>query len=271
MFYVYAIISGSGNGPFPEDGILPGIAINSVKCCGLTAIISSVPADVFGENALRGLLEDTAWIKARAIAHERVVASLMPRHTVLPLKFCTLFEHLDGLAVMIERHREALETTLSEIHGAWEWAVKLFHDPIRLRQWIESLPQAELTAASGRPGTEFFARKQNERLLVAQMDAAIDQCAQESHQRLSQMARAAATASLQSKALHGRKDEMALNGVYLVAEGCEMALRNCVQALAATHAPHGFEFVLTGPWAPYNFTRLHLGETTEADPAAAGR
>jgi hypothetical protein len=262
MFYVYAIISGLGEGPFPEDGILPGTEIHSVPCGDLSAIISAVPLDVFGEMALRGFLEDAAWIKERAVAHERVVGSLMPRHTVLPLKFCTLFEHLDGLAMMIGRHREALEATLSEIHGAWEWGVKMFYDPTRVRLWIESLPRAEATDALSMPGTAFFARKQNERRLLEEVDAAISQCVQKSHEILSQMARAASTTSLQSKALHGRENEMSLNGVYLVVEGDETALRNCVQALDAAHAPHGFEFVLTGPWAPYNFTRLHLGDTT---------
>jgi len=53
---------------------------------------------------------------------------------------------------------------------------------------------------------------------------------------------------------------MALNGAYLVTEGGEEALRDCVRALMEAYAPSGFDFILTGPWAPYNFTRLHLGE-----------
>jgi len=261
MFYVYAIVAGPGIGAeLPEEGILPGIAVGTIACGGLVCIVSEVPIEIFGEAPLRVLLEQSAWTKERALAHERVVAGLAAAHTLLPLKFCTLFSDRDSLIRVVERHHEALGQALAQIHGAREWGVKLFYDPARLRGWLDAEPGAEPAPAAKAAGAAFFARKQNELRRQQEVLVAVRHCTEESHRRLADLAREAAAAAPQSPALHGRKDEMALNGAYLVTEGGEEALRDCVRALIEAYAPSGFDFILTGPWAPYNFMRLHLGE-----------
>lgn len=266
MLYLYAIVAGPGiEAELPEDGIMPGIAVETVVCGDLSCIVSEAPVEIFGEAALRLLLEQSAWTKERALAHERVVSGLAAANTLLPLKFCTLFSDRDSLIQTVERHHEALGQALAQIRGAREWGVKLFYDPARLRDWLDIEAKmdrgAELeTQPATKAGAAFFIRKQNELRRQQEVLAAVRRCADESHRRLVDLARAAAATAPQPPALHGRKDEMALNGAYLVAEGGEEALRDCVRILTEAYEPSGFDFVLTGPWAPYNFTRLHLGE-----------
>lgn len=264
MLYVYAIVAGTGVvGDLPGDGILPGTLVDCIPRNGLTAIVSEVCVETFGETPLRALLEDSAWTRERALAHERVVAALMPRHTLLPLKFCTLFSAPTSLIHVMERHRGALEMALAHIQGAREWGVKMFYDPSRLRQWI-SMATRDEEEEPGPAGAAFFARKQREQRLRQEMEMAVSLCVKDSHHRVALLARAATAVAPQSPALHGRRDEMALNGAYLVVDGGEPELRDCLRDLMKAYSPRGFDFVLTGPWAPYNFTRLHLGELLQS-------
>jgi hypothetical protein len=264
MFYLYAIIAGSGlDAELPEEGIQPDVAVHAVACDGLACIVSEVPAEIFGEATLRHLLEhQPAWTEERVVAHERVVGKLAASQTLLPLKFCTLFSDRDSMIRMMERNRDALTGALAQIRGTREWGVKLFYDPTRLRSWLDAEPGAEPAPMAKTAGAAFFARKQNEMRRRLEVEAAARRCGEESHRRLAELAREAVATAPQPPELHGRGDEMILNGAYLVAEGDEAALRDCVHALSQAHTPSGFDFVLTGPWAPYNFTRLYLGELT---------
>lgn len=261
MLYLYAIVAGSRTSmELPERGVLPGIAVAMVACGELTCIVSEVPIEIFGEASLRLLLEQSAWTKELALAHEQVVAELAVAHTLLPLKFCTLFSDSDSLVRAVEGHQEALGQALARIHGAREWGVKLFYNPAKLRDWLDAEQAVEPALAAQPAGAAFFARKQSEIRRQLEVEAAARQCGKDSHYRLADLAREAAVTAPQSPALHGRKDEMALNGAYLVNNGDETALRACVHDLMEAYAPRGFDFILTGPWAPYNFARLHLGE-----------
>lgn len=264
MLYVYAITDTPGGAlDLPATGILPEVQVASLPLPGMTAIISSVPNTVFGEVPLRALLEDSAWTRQRVLAHEEVVAALMPQGTVLPLKFGTLFSLRDRLTTTMTHHRPVLEETLTRLRGAREWGVKIFYDPNRLRQWTETAKTPEMDVGALGAGAAFFARKQHERWLLNQLEIAIRSCVDDSHGRLARLGRAATVCPLQPPALHDRREDMVLNGAYLVAEGDEPRLRECLHDLNKTYGNQGVDFVLTGPWAPYNFTRMHLGELSE--------
>lgn len=259
MLYLYAITDApAGELALPATGILPDSPVIDLSLPGLTAIASEVPAEIFGEAPLRALLEDAAWMRQRVLAHEQVVAAL--KGTVLPLKFGTLFSVRDTLIATMSNHREALEETLARLRGAREWGVKLFCDLDRLRRWIDAAQPPQADGAACGAGAAFFARKQRDRWLQGQTQAAIRACVEHSHDRLARLVRAAAVVSPQSPALHGRPEEMSLNAAYLVAETQQDKVLDCLRELTESYAPQGFDFVLTGPWAPYNFARIYLGE-----------
>jgi hypothetical protein len=54
----------------------------------------------------------------------------------------------------------------------------------------------------------------------------------------------------------GRKQEMVLNGVYLVRASEQPAFEQLVHEL---EAGSGLELAITGPWPPYNFVPSSLG------------
>lgn len=188
--------------PLPVQGLV-GSPVQRIGLAEMDAIVSPVPADVFAFAALRQKLQDIAWTQERIVEHQRVIESLLADQTVLPLKFCTLFSGRDPLVQAMARHRHALETAVTTIRGSLEWGVKMFCDRARLQAWIESHPDDPPSSAPSPPataGTAFFQRKRQEQLLARKVDTALRAAAEDSHRRLSAIARAATANPPQAKA-----------------------------------------------------------------------
>ncbi|MBS1165398.1 MAG: gas vesicle protein [Proteobacteria bacterium] len=257
MLYVYAIAEdlGADIRAVPLDvGILPETSVVRVPYGPFIAVVSVVPEAIFGAEALPRYLEDCAWTRERVLAHERVVAALVPVTTVLPLKFCTLFSGEATLQDTLMRHRATLEDTLSGLRGAREWGVKLFVDPSH----AAPMPAGAVAAVTPGAGAAFFRRKRDEQEAVETAKARLEHCVVESHRRLAVHARAAVSNPLQPPALHGRPGEMALNGAYLVGRDAEPAFRLALAELEQSYGESGIHYELTGPWGPYNFAGAPL-------------
>lgn len=271
MLYAYAIVE-AGPDAAPECvptrmGILPDRPVRLVEHEGLAAVVSDVPVEVFGGEALRRLLEeDAAWTRERILAHQQVVDALLPWPSVLPLKFCTVFAGADDLTAALHRDRDTLRETLDRLRGAREWGVKMFCDADVLAG--APFPPSADTDAS--PGAAFFQRKRREKQRQEEEAAVVARCVEDSHRRLAACARTAVSNPPQP-APRGQRTTMVLNGAYLVAAEAEPAMRACLHELARTYRPQGFDYTLTGPWAPYNFTRPDHGQREFASFSAPER
>jgi gas vesicle protein GvpL/GvpF len=217
---------------------------------GLSAVVRRVPLAEYGEDALRANLNDIAWLEDAARRHEAVLEGLARDTTVIPLRLCTIYRDDGAVREMLGAEQGALADALARLGGHTEWGVKAFVD------------RAAIKAAAAPPGGDgrgegeaYLARRRAEAqardLVTATVDAA--------HERLAAVAREALANPLQRRELTGRDDDMALNGVYLVADDRTADLRVAVERCAAG-APAGLTFELTGPWPPYNF----VGRSVEA-------
>lgn len=246
----------------PAEGIVPQAPVRALKKGGLLAIWSPVPAAEFGAPALERLLRDAAWTRERVLAHQKVLAALLPAYNLAPFKFCTLYSGTDRVAAMLARHRQAFDRVLRRVDGAAEWGVKIYVERRALAGSIEASDAAlkpsrqRLERAS--PGAAYFARKREERAAQTEAVRVLALCAQESHRALVKCAREAITSAIQPRAVHGRNAEMVFNGAYLVADELRETFETALRRLERSHAPRGFFYELTGPWPPYNFASLSL-------------
>jgi hypothetical protein len=212
--------------------------------------VRSVPLAEYGEEALRANLNDIAWLEDAARRHEAVLEGLLQETTVIPLRLCTIYRDEGAVREMLAAEQAALAEALGRLEGHTEWGVKAFCD----RAAVEASARPS-DGARGGEGEAYLARRRGEararELVTATVDAA--------HERLTTTARVALANPLQRRELTGRSDDMALNGVYLVADERAGELRAAVQRCAA-EAPPGLTFELTGPWPPYNF----VGRSVEA-------
>jgi hypothetical protein len=80
-----------------------------------------------------------------------------------------------------------------------------------------------------------------------------DSVVEEIHAALEAIADKARTNPLQRPELHGRAEQMLLNGAYLVSRQREQELAQTADSLRERWSASGFQLELTGPWPPYNF------------------
>jgi hypothetical protein len=261
--YVYCVLD-------PRDFELPdGIegvggadALSLIGDGDIAALASEVPLSEFGEDRLRENLNDVEWLEATALAHERVLEAALARTTVIPMRLCTIYSSEESVREMLKHERAVFADALARLEGRTEWGVKVFVDRsalegavaerssavAALREEVEALPEGEA----------YMQRKRLDALAAEEAEVLVDECVDDVHGRLSELASEALLNPLQQPEVSGRSGEMLLNGVYLVEDSATDAFHAMVEELKVEHGKLGFGVELTGPWPPYNFVKSSI-------------
>jgi hypothetical protein len=242
LLWVYGVVAGDVTEP-PDAGV-DGHAVRLHRHAGMTALVSQVPQEDFGEEALTAQLEDLDRLEALARSHEAVLESAMAGGAVIPFRICTIYSSPDGLDAMLDREALTLTAALDRLDGMQEWGVKAF------ARAPATVVEGAATPASG---TEYLSRKQERREAADAGREATEAIVAECHSRLTEAAAAAALSRPQDRRLSGRDEEMILNAAYLVPAERADAFGGLVDELGRRHAPDGVGLELTGPWPPYHF------------------
>ena len=235
--YAYGVVSattqpeGTGIGSRPVDLVAEG---------DVAALVSSVPADEFGEAALRERLNDRAWLERTAREHEDTLERALAGTPVVPFRLCTVYESRDRLRKFLSAHGPGLADLLRRLDGRVELGVKAYF----------ATPSRD--AEEPQSGREYLLRRQREREEADEAARFKVECARASHERLAAAAEDARANPPQPPELSGRSDEMLLNGAYLVRSD-DGRLADAVAALESLYGPRGVTYEVTGPWPAYNF------------------
>ncbi|MBT2442950.1 GvpL/GvpF family gas vesicle protein [Streptomyces sp. ISL-36] len=252
LTYVYAV--GRDDGALRRPlGRLTGVHghdLRLIRGDGLVAPVSSVPSDVFGERALRALLEDLPALEAMARAHHAVVDAAFAETVVLPLRLATVYRDDSRVVAMLAEQRRRFEELLAELDGNVELGVKVYVDPNAARS-REEPPPPEASAAPSGPGRAYLAQRRARRRSTQDLYRTAGAIAAEATAVARAFARAGVAHRPQQGELSHRPGENLSNEAYLVAAGDAERFREQVGALAG-RAP-GVHIEVTGPWAPYSF------------------
>lgn len=263
------------------QGLPAGVAGEPVRLIdggGLTAVVGTVDLREFGAQALRRKLEDLEWLGAAARAHDRVITALARNTATVPVGLATVFSGDESVRAMLDAQREKLDAALSRLEGRTEWGVKAYAVPV-----AQTAPTAAPAAAStpadeaGATGTSaadgtaddagardtaggegagaaFLRRRRAQ--LARQRSTAQSRAerAERIHARLSELSVSSRRYAPQNPALTGRREQMLLNGAYLVDDERLDGFRSAVAALDAEARAEGVHVELTGPWPSYSFT-----------------
>ncbi len=263
-YYVYAVVRSPGR---VEAGTLPcagvgGAPVSTLAHRDLAAVVSPVPAEDFGPEALPAKLQDARWVGATALAHHRVVAWLLGRYTVGPLKFGTLCREAEHARELVAGHYRQLDDALSRVDGASEWDVKLYCDRNALAEFlVRARPEMRRMvgeAAAMPEGTAYLLRKRAELYARQEVDPLVVSHGQDVQQQLAHVARAAVANDARPWETHPGSPEVIFHSAYLVANDDREAFHAAAAALRQTSEPMGFSLVLTGPWPAYSFVQLTL-------------
>jgi len=243
--YVYCIAEGE---PFAAPvGLHPCRAVYSLVCEDLLGVVSRVPLEEFGEEALRARLEDACWLEREVRAHEQVIEEVMEGRTVLPMKFCTIFHTEGKVQAFLRSNEDEFRRALARVRGREEWELRMYQE---LPTTVDAHASKPSVGVSGRA----YLMRKREAQLAAQEAAA------EAHrqaQRTIEMLRGCAEEIQLKPVVPGHSPgarRLLLDAVCLLAKAQVLVLRRQFQGLGSELADRGMSFQLIGPWPPYHFS-----------------
>ncbi|MDP9268795.1 MAG: GvpL/GvpF family gas vesicle protein [Acidobacteriota bacterium] len=125
VLYLYGIARSGQQSPPHAPGVDGVVSVEAVSSSGLTCWISRVDAHEFGDELERNI-ENLDWLAEASVRHQRVVAELSARDTVLPARFGTVFISEKTLFADVAGRKKDLQAALRRLAGTEEWGVKVF-------------------------------------------------------------------------------------------------------------------------------------------------
>lgn len=242
--YVYGVVRQAPVGVFGGGGVgLPPAPIRMVESGGLAAVVSDVPGTWRAAN------------RADVERHDRVLARLSIKQSVVPLRFGTVMAS-DGQIRerLLEGHADQLAVLLERLEGRVQMSVKAYYlDQALLREVLRRRPQ--LKARSDALEQLPVAATQAERIALgrAVADAVEEQRELDQRELLAPLAELADETHLDPPA----SDRQALAAQLLIEERRRPQLDAAVQRLGDAHQSR-FALRYVGPIPPYSFCDLEL-------------
>jgi hypothetical protein len=240
----------------PLSQFPPGIAGTNVWIFGVdsfAAIVSLLPVDGFGVMDWERNATNVDWLERVARQHHGVLQYVANTATVVPLRLPSLYGNFESLADTLRAAADRLEGDLRRIEGKVEWAVKVY------RTAEAQSPTISTTSSSGRD--YLLARSRH----LSARSSAQEQRQEQVHEIHTTLGRVSAEYlqnQPQDAVLSGRREQMLLNGAYLVSRADQVRFLELVGEIADNSSTKGLSIEVSGPWPAYNFTGE--AETTEA-------
>jgi hypothetical protein len=257
-YYVYGITS-SGVGWSAMLGLEGQEPVYAIPLREIQAVVSRVPLTSFSPATLESKIHDTAWLQEKVLAHERVIRRVFTDHTIIPMKFSTLFETEEGVQAMLAEHYAEFIALLAKLDGKEEWGGKIFADRECLRKEIEENDPA-IKAKSGEiarkgAGAAYLLRQKLNDQIAARVDQVLADSSQYAYTRLLDWAVEGHILRLLTPEMTGLSEEMVLHAAFLLQRERVPLFLADVPKLGAEHP--WWQVECTGPWAPYNFLAAH--------------
>jgi hypothetical protein len=219
------------------------------------AVFTPVSAEEFSQDVIDRRAGDLEWLGAIGYRHQAVMADLMRKTAIVPLRAFTLFSSEEAVRSYLAEHRELLTKTLDRLGGKQEWTLRIELEPAT---WSEALSgrvaslrdlQNEIAAAS--PGKAFLLRKKldddkkrashaAEEALVAEIEQAV-------------LAKLGCETVAESRQ---RRDGAFPQINVLLNRDEDSVLQELREELTARYQHEGVTLSLSGPWPPYTFATL---------------
>src|SRR5215218_5175905 len=258
--YVYCVGESEALAPLFDteqpEAIEEGAGLEAFEAAGLSAVVSAVPLDVYGEGALAERLSDATWMATRALRHERVAEHFARRAAVVPLRFGAIYLRREGVEQMLEGRAAQFRAVLARLAGREEWGLNVYVERARLREEVTRLSarlrEMAARADASAPGQAYLLRKKIEGLRDEEARAETRRVSREVEETLGAACDGAARLRvLKDEATE--QGELAARLAFLVRRDAFGDFRTAAERLADRYTPLGFRFELTGPWPAYNF------------------
>jgi hypothetical protein len=250
--YVYAFTRGDAE----RTRGLPGVGgrpTYPVVVSDVVAVVGDIAGRRHGWGTDTRGQPDLALLTPQLTDHERLLEQLLELGPVVPMRFGSLFPSAAAVGEAVDAHREAIVESLDRVEGRVEWGLTVTWSPPPAPH-----PAGETAPAGGAPGRAYLGRRGQQAARAgaeAETGATIGAAV---HDALHPLAAASVVHPLPGRpASDGRR--AVLRASYLVGRDATDRFRSAIVA-ALDAAPYDLGGDLTGPWPPYSFCSLRLGE-----------
>lgn len=223
----------------------------------LTAVVQSVRAADFTDEAWQARLADERELERYARAHHAVVSAVAARCPTVPLPLATLYHGEDSARQALVRESDRFEAALRRIAHHAEWGVKVYAptpDTPTPDAPASRTTEAPAPAERARPapgaGLAYLNRKRGLQEARERRQEDAVRTAEEVDAELRLLATEFRRLRPHGPQLPGGHRVQVLNATYLVAEERADEL---ARLTAALRSRTGAEIELSGPWVPYSF------------------
>ncbi|HEY2578021.1 MAG TPA: GvpL/GvpF family gas vesicle protein [Streptosporangiaceae bacterium] len=251
VIWVYAIIS------VLEPGLLDGLTgiggeqVRVVTEHDVGAVIGSVDARMFGEEALQQSLAQPGELEAVARAHHHIVETVAAAQAAIPARLATVYRDETGVRDLLAERGDEFAGTLRWLSSRLELGVKVWADPSLLAgegtaEQVDITPDGGAAAGAG----TLYLRQRRAHLTAREAGHQhATRLSDEIHAMLAGLAVSACLHAAQDPRSGDDHSQMVLNGAYLV----DSARAEEFSAAAVASGQEGARVEVTGPWPPYSF------------------
>jgi len=245
--YLYAIGRGIPPAALEAEAGLGEAPLRVVEHRGLSAVVSDVDLEEYGEEGLRRNLEDLRWLEYVARTHDAVVRAAAAAGPTAPLRLATVCFDDEQVRRRIDEWHDALERALDRVEGRVEWSVKAY---VPDRVVPAGVPVAAATGPGA--GAAYLRRRKEETVRRQQADEVVARDADDLYDALAASAVAGRRLRPQDPRLTQHAGTMTLNAAFLVEDGVDFAalVEEAARSRPRLHAESA------GPWPAYSFATL---------------
>lgn len=247
--YVYCIIEGAERQNFGRIGI-DGTTVYTIPYNNISAVVSDTPLREYEPS------------EANALAHEKVVEHIMQKHTVLPLGFGNIFINENRVKWLLTKFYRTFRIYLKKLDGKVEMGVKVFYDLETARRNIENTNN-EIKKLKEKLASEHLKKDQisREKLVTAISRKFAEDVTKKAYEHGVRIYEVLSKAAMDSRLIKRISDDMIMNGTFLIDRDRMTEFEKILETLGREYENKGLKFLRSGPWPPYNFAYMQIGNT----------
>jgi len=246
---IYSILSAKRN-PEKLNALLVGMkGISDSDLCAvsfdeITAIVSDFKrADLIAD-------------RSNAIEYAGVIENLAQQFTVLPMRYGSVMESAELINKMLERNYHEFQQNLQKVENKYEFGLKIFCDSEKLKSELRIKSEADIQTPE-KPATgiknsvykDYVDKKLKEHRLEELMLTYVDSVIAKITGYLDRL-------NTINKFKKMASDTNIIDAVFLLDKERKDALIHVTEDLKNQYPV--LNFVLTGPWPPYNFVEIAI-------------
>ena len=238
-------------------GIATGAPLRLLRFGELAAIVQTVRAADFTDEAWQARMSDRDELERYARAHHHVVSAAAASCPTVPLPLATLYHGEERASQALFAETERFRAALKRTTGHSEWGVKVYAgepptadpEPGALPPRVPDTGGGRLRPAPG-AGLAYLERKRGVQARRERRHEDALRSAETVDAAFQKVAAAGRRLRLQPQESAGKGRLQVLNATYLVGEHRSAELAELARALRAST---GTEIEISGPWVPYSF------------------